>query len=243
MIAEAFLMCWNESETIHLTIKHYQKFCDKITLLDNFSTDGTPEIGESMGCSIRSFGIAGVLDDKEYMNIKNSCYRESKAKFVIVADCDEILWHEDIRGILERDTANIFNTHGYDIFSNKMPKKDFLEIQTGQFSPNYCKKVIFSPRIKINYYPGAHVCRPEGRLVASDKTLTLFHYRNIGGYKRLSERHKIYRERLSKNNVRLGLGCHYSFPEQQRKTEWMAKYNARVEYSDYDNSGLDPFPI
>lgn len=241
MISEAFIVCWNEIQIIHLTIKHYQKFCDKITILDNWSDDGTREKAESMGCDVRQFGIKGVLDDKEYLKVKNSVYKGSKAKYVIVCDTDEILWHENIREILEQDTGNIFNTIGWDIFSEDMPIDNFLEIQNGQFSPNYCKKVIFSPKIDIKYSLGCHTCNPRGRLHPSKEVLTLFHYANIGGFDRLSKRHSLYRERLSQTNRSMGLGCHYSFPEDQRKRERQAKYEASIEYNVYDHSGVDPY--
>ena len=240
---EAYLMAWNEEETIALSIKHYQKFCDKVILLDNFSDDETAHIGEELGCEIRRFGKVGQLDDNEYIKVKNTCYWNSPAKYVIVCDCDEILYHPNIKQVLEDSEANIFNTHGFDIFSESMPVNDFLEIQTGQFSPNYCKKVIFSPKVRINFRVGAHVCHPLGRLFPDSEVLTLFHYRNIGGYFRLSERHKIYRERMSANNLRRGLGCHYLFEEKQRKSEYFAKFNDSIKYSDYNMSGVDPFFI
>jgi len=243
MICEAFIIAWNESETIHLTINHYQKFCDKVTIYDNFSTDNTRDIAESLGCEVRLFGIEGQLDDKEYLKVKNNCYKGSEAKYVIVCDADEILYHEDIRQILEEDTGNIFNTIGWDIFSEDMPKNDFLEIQTGIFSGNYCKKIIFSPKVDINYHLGCHACSPRGRVRPSNKLLTLFHYRNIGGFKRLSMRHELYRQRLSDNNKRFGLGCHYSFPEEQRKREWYEKFNSRLAYRLFDPEGMDILPF
>ena len=101
MICEAFILAWNEIETVHLTIQHYQKFCDKITILDNWSDDGTTDKAVKMGCKVLTFGILGQLDDNEYLKIKNSVYRNSKAKYIIVCDSDEILWHENIREILE----------------------------------------------------------------------------------------------------------------------------------------------
>lgn len=243
MICEAFIIAWNEIETIHLTIKHYQKFCDQITILDNFSDDGTRAKAEGMGCKVQTFGILGKLDDNEYLKIKNSVYLRSTAKYVIVCDSDEILWHSNIRQILEQDTGTVFNTIGWDIFSNDMPKNDFLEIQNGHFQPNYCKKIIFSPKIRINFEYGSHTCKPKGDLRPSNELLTLFHYSNIGGFKRLSERHKIYRERMSENNRRIGLGCHYNFPEAQRKEEWYGKFEGSYHYDLYDHSRVDPFFI
>ena len=234
---EAFIIAWNEIETIHLTIQHYQKFCDKITIYDNFSDDGTYEKSHDMGCEVRQFGRRGELDDRAYLEVKNNCYRSSKAKFVIVCDSDEIL--DTDRETLEQSNGTYFNTIGWDIFSNDMPVNDFLEIQRGQFTPNYCKKVIFNPKIRINYTYGCHVCTPVGVLQADSKPLTLFHYSNIGGFKRLSDRHAVYRTRLSRNNRQYGLGCHYSFSEEQRKRERDAKYDASIEYSDFNLEGVD----
>lgn len=238
MICEAFIIAWNEIETIHLTIKHYQKFCDQITILDNWSDDGTREKAESMGCKVQTFGVRGSLDDKEYLKVKNRIYKRSKAKYVIVCDSDEILYHPNIKEVLENETGTIFNTIGWDVFSKEMPKDDFLEIQTGVYSENYSKKVIFSPRIDINYSLGCHVCTPS-RTRPSNTELTLFHYRNIGGYERLSNRHKQYRERLSQNNKRWGLGCHYSYTEEQRKNDWYERYNERLAYGLFNPSGVD----
>lgn len=243
MICEAFIMAWNEADTIELTIKHYQRFCDRVTLLDNYSTDGTVAIAKAKGCEVIQFGEPGVLDDQEYLKIKNKCYWGSKAKFVIVCDADEILYHPDLRRLMETTQANAFNTLGWDVFSNDMPENDFLEIQTGMFQPNYCKKVIFSPKLIINFQYGCHVAKPLRRPRADHQVLTLFHYRNIGGYDRLSKRHEQYRARMSDNNKRIGLGCHYQFPEEQRKREWYEKYTQSIPYTEWDRKGVDPFPF
>lgn len=53
MKIEAHIIAWNENETIHLTIKHYQQFCSKIIIYDNYSTDNTRSICESMGCEVK----------------------------------------------------------------------------------------------------------------------------------------------------------------------------------------------
>ena len=96
MICEAFIITWNEEEIINLTLSHYERFCDKITIYDNYSTDNTCSIAESRGHDVVKFGNEGVLDDREYIKIKNHCYKQSEAKWVIVVDCDEILHHPNI---------------------------------------------------------------------------------------------------------------------------------------------------
>jgi len=220
---EAFIIAFNEEETIALTLKHYQQFCSKVTLFDNFSTDNTREIAESMGATVKMFGMKGVLSDKEYLKVKNHCWKNSRADWVIVCDSDEILYHPDLVNVLNNEKdATIMKTYGWNIYSEDMPKDTFLEITDGYHDGNYSKSVIFRPdRIKeINYHYGCHNNTPKGEVKYSESILTLFHYRNIGGYERLSNRHAVYRERLSDHNRELGLGIHYMFEEKQRKLEW-----------------------
>lgn len=218
-MTEAFIISWNEIETIHLTIKHYQQFCDQITIYDNYSDDGSDKVAESMGCKVIKFGIKGQLSDAAYLKIKNYCWKNSTADWVIVCDCDEILWHPNLKEILNEKEATIFKTSGYQIFSEEMPKDSYLEIKTGFPDESYSKRVIFNPRriTNICYQYGAHACTPEGIVSYSKEVLYLLHYRNIGGVQRLIDRHAKYRPRMSDDNKRLGLGLHYMIPEQAKK--------------------------
>lgn len=221
MNIEAFIIAFNEAQTIHLTIKHYQQFCSRIVIFDNFSTDNTREIALSMGCDVRLFGQKGVLSDKEYLKVKNHCWKKSRADWVIVCDSDEILYHPNLQEALKED-CTIFTTYGWNVYSENVPREMFHEITDGYHDGNYSKSVIFKPTAikEITYHYGCHACSPKGDIRYSKEVLTLFHYRNIGGYERLSKRHEMYRSRLSEHNKQLGLGIHYMFKESQRKLEW-----------------------
>lgn len=218
---ETFLITWNEEETIHLTLKHYLRF-GKVNVFDNYSTDKTVSIAEKMGAFVHSFGRPGVLDDKEYLKIKNNVWKESKADYVIVCDADEILQIDE--KFIDRELSKgvtIFKTWGWNIFSKKMPKKDWSEINTGFHDPNFSKQIIFSPKLLgINYVYGCHVCNPQGDLRYSNTVVPLFHYRNVGGADRLINRHKAYRKRMSDFNKRLRLGHHYLVEEKKKRKEW-----------------------
>lgn len=238
MNIEAHIIAWNEAETIHLTLKHYQQFCNHIVLWDNFSDDGTPEIAKSMGCKVKTFGTPGVLDDRTYMELKNECWRKKhngpdSRDFVIVCDADEILynkfnflsWHEVI-GVFKKQGVTLIKTYGWNVFSYDMPKNDWLEITTGIHEENYSKSVIFDPKkiTDINYKIGAHVCSPKGDIIYSEERLTLLHYRNVGGPERLIKRHEVYRKRLSEENKARSFGIHYTWDNEIRVKEWESKY-------------------
>lgn len=220
---EAFILAFNEEETIHLTIKHYQKFCGRITILNNHSTDKTVEIAKSMGCRIRNFGTSGILNDRDYIDIKNECWKESRADWVIVCDADEILM---FAGVLFKKYDTIFRTKGWNVFSHEMPKEDWTEITNGHPEENYSKTVIFNPQqiTDINFRIGCHVSSPKGNVIWADATLTLFHYRNVGGPQRLVDRHNLYRPRMSEENLQRNWGHHYLVSDEERIAEWEAKF-------------------
>jgi hypothetical protein len=224
-MTEAFILNFNE-EFLPLTIKHYQQFCDQITIYDNYSTDGSDQKAGSMGCKVVKFGMPGVLSDASYLKVKNYCWKNSLADWVIIVDADEILWHHDLKNILANEKGTIFKTQGYNIFSRETPKDNYLEIITGIPDDSYSKTVIFNPRSiqDMRYAYGAHSCTPSGRIIFSEKELSLLHYRGIGGPDRLIARHGLYRKRMSEVNKKLGLGIHYTYDDERRIKEWEESY-------------------
>lgn len=226
MKVEAYILAWNESDIIGLVIKHYQKFCDKIVILDNHSTDNTAAIAESMGCEVRKFGTK-FFDDYENLTIKNNCWKGSKADWVIVCDCDEVLFCMPAaeRNVLAKATEageTIFRTYGWQIMSDEMPKADLLEITNGYHFSNYSKNIIFNPKAfeAINYNPGAHRIDPIGNVVWADHRFYVLHYKHIGGVQRTIDRYKQYQPRMSRNNRRKGWGIHYDRTVPSLIEEW-----------------------
>lgn len=227
MKIEAYVMAWNEAETIHLTVKHYQEFCNKVIIYDNFSDDNTREIAIAYGCEVRLFGRQGILDDREYTKLKNNCWKGSDADFVIIVDADEILWWEDPFKAFNGAKANkntIFSPYGWNVFSEDIPQGTWLDTTNGYHYENYSKMAVFNPYAinEINYIHGCHTANPQGIISHTPSAFNpvLFHYRNVGGYKRLSERHELYRSRMSDWNIRWGAGGHYLEEETKRKNDW-----------------------
>lgn len=224
MKIQAYLLCYNELDIMPFVIRHYQKFCDKITIMDNYSTDGSDKLAESMGCEVIKFG-GKFFDDVENMKCKNSCWKGSDADWVIVADFDEILFHpyKQMRFGLEYFTkASIIKTIGWQIMSDEMPKENLTEITNGYRFDNYSKNIVFNPKdIKeINYNPGAHRCDPQGLVKWSDESLYVLHYKHIGGVQRTIDRYKILNKRMSKENKRKGYGIHYARTPASLRQEW-----------------------
>ena len=226
-----FLITWNEEDIIKFTLKHYLKL-GHVTVFDNYSTDNTVKICNQMGADVFSFG-ANELNDREYLKIKNNCWKVSDADYVIVCDADEIL--QASPEVLKKESkkgVTIFNTFGFNIYSERLPRYNWDELQKGIPDSNYSKNVIFSPKLQgINYSYGCHQCTPQGKLVYSDLVLPLFHYRNVGGDSRLIERHRKYKKRMSDLNKRLKLGSHYLTDEIKKRNEWKECLKKSVRFS------------
>lgn len=239
MRVHAYLLCWNEVDIMPLVIKHYQKFCDHIVILNNYSTDGSAELALKMGCYVCPFGTK-FFDDSENQKIKNSIWKGAECDWVIVADFDELPffsyvhtndeWDYDLSmtdllthlQIEKESGTTIFKTIGWQIMSDEMPKHDLLEITNGYEFSNYAKNIIFNPQAikEINYDLGSHECSPVGVVNWSAQSLYVLHYKHIGGVQRTIDRYKLYQKRMSKKNRQMGWGCHYAQSPAKLKQEW-----------------------
>lgn len=215
MKIEAHIICWNEAETIALTAKHYKSFCERVIFYDNFSDDNTRDIVRDHGCEAQVFGIAGELNDHEYLKVKNHCWKGSDADWVIVCDADEILIPEF--AYFKENAPTIIRTQGFSMFSNKLPVNDWREVSTGIQDDNYSKLICFNPKAikEIGYVYGCHEAKPQGEVRFSQHTAKLLHYKAVGGAERLADRHALYASRLSQINKRFKLGHQYEEPRQK----------------------------
>ena len=223
MKIETHILTWNRYSTIHLTVNYYKQF-GKVIVHDNFSDDGTWDIGEMLGAEMRLFGKAGVLDDGEYLKVKNNAWKGSDADWVIVVDDDEILYHPYLLTQLQvakNDGITVIKPKGFAIVSNDMPVSDWTEIMDGIRDENYDKLCCFDPKAlaEIGYEYGCHRnTRPKGKVVQKEMGV-LLHYQAVGGAQRMIERHRLYEERRLKSpvNVRRGLGKEYGYSEESKR--------------------------
>lgn len=223
------MITWNEEKLLPLVLRHYKKFCDAIYIYDNFSTDNTAQIAHDEGAIVSQFGIKGKLDDLEYLKIKNHCWKGSEADYVIVCDADEVLWDDMITlklGMARMKGSTMFDTKGYNIYSQTWPELNILEVSRGIEDDAYAKNIIFDPSAikEINYKPGAHVCKPSGQVVISEYSLYVLHYRNLGPFEDILSRRREYHSRLSHSNKTKGYGTHYSWSEAKIRKEYDEKY-------------------
>lgn len=220
----SYALTWNEEERLPWYLDHYS-FVDRIFLYDQHSTDRTATIAKNdIRLSFSTFG-GNTINELDYLVIKNNCWKNSEADWVIVGDVDELLWHPNLPELLRQTTATILRPGKvYHMISEeshqdyRLVKRGFLDRPTpGQLL--YDKVLLFRPSAltEINYEPGCHSCRPLGKAVESiPSDLVLFHYAFVG-FERTVKRYKNCAERLSPWNNRQRAGWHYKKNAQEMR--------------------------
>lgn len=241
MKIHVYAVCWNEAKLLPFFIRHYQQFGDKIIFMDNMSTDRSREIIESSDkCYYDSFDTNGEIRDDIYKSLKNNIWKKSRgiADWVIVVDLDEFVYAKNLKNNLrwlKKLKISVINPQGYDMvtehFNWDSPEQMTSLVKYGCKFQRYSKPCIFDPNKiqEIKYAFGAHSCNPIGKgfqygtkampqlfgfkiLLLHYKVLTLEYYIN---------RDRALGQRLSKQNIEMGVGLHYLRPE----SEFLGDYN------------------
>jgi hypothetical protein len=212
-----FMPCFNESEIIRDTIKHYRTNFPNcsITFYDNFSTDNSEEIALSLDCKVIKWNTGNKIDDTKLRDLKNNCWKSAKDGWIIMADMDEWicideaqLINEDKKGVTILSTKG-FNMHG-DSKSITLDDINIQSVNKGFYNISYSKHICFN-RTKIseiNYEHGAHKCYPIGNIKYSKREYVIKHMVFLG-LPFLIEKMKMKHKR-SHDMRQVGLATHYT---------------------------------
>ena len=214
---EVYTVAWNEEDSIDQFIDWYS-FADSITVYDNRSTDKTREKALARGCNVHIYG-SEQQDNRLMLTVKENCWRDSTAEWVIICDMDEFLYHPNLLQVLETTSASIVRCAEYGMVSEEEVPRS--EVKTGVRVQPPDKIVCFRPdRIKaMNWLHGCHVCYPEGDIKFSDETATLLHYAMVGR-NAVKKRWIEYKKRMCDWDIENGAGKHYLWEETQIDVEF-----------------------
>ena len=201
-------------------MRHYTKF-SKVIILESNSTDRTIEIARSMGGEVWRYDVPDEINDEWFTSLKNNCWKESKADWVIVVDADEFVYHPTIERILKATHFSVIRPRFYNMYSDHFPASPnqiYHEVKMGveQTAPQ-AKMNIFRPsHVKeMNYYPGCHEAFPTGRIsILEGSAIKTLHYRNLG-IDFVIERNLRARRRNSEINKLNGWGVHVDWSEDE----------------------------
>jgi glycosyltransferase involved in cell wall biosynthesis len=222
MIIEAFTITYNEERILPQYIDWYSRFVDKITIYDDHSTDKTLDIAYKAGCTIIPFGNDD-FDDRLNNEVRNNCWKNSPADWIIVGDLDEFIHcKEPIRDVLEKTEASIIKTQGWEIMSETdIP---FTEAKMGYREPHLDKVMCVRPDriMDINFTFGGHHEDAQGDVVYFDNSSGLFKLLHFSGIGRdvWVKKSLRYKSRFCKWNYEVGAGVHHWGDIEQKQKDF-----------------------
>lgn len=191
-------------------LAHYLPLVDRITFIDNGSTDKTIPLIKAAakpgGPEIRLIESGMKTWDWDLgLVYRNTVWKDSDFDYVMWADLDEIIYHPDLRNFLEKTNADIYQTKGYDMVSGDFPKPgtNILDIKMG--SPTWLedKYLIWKPQSGIES-TSAHTIA-ETKKVVNRGEILLLHYKYLG-VQIMVRRARLIKSRVPPNSFCRGIG-------------------------------------
>jgi glycosyltransferase involved in cell wall biosynthesis len=241
-IIHAFFVCYNEANILPHLLRYYLSFCEKVTILDNNSTDNSVEIVNSFkNTEVIPYTSDNSFNDHVHITLKNNVWKSSVgyADYVILGDTDEFLYHEDIIGFINESRkkgVTVFKPEGYHMIADTdliLSSDDniFERVKEGVRTPVLDKMMMFDCNkiTNINYNYGCHYASPVGEVVVStDPSLKMLHYKFLG-LKDYLEKNKIRAERLSDFNKVNGFGLYYMYTPEEHIVDYQSYLSRRVK--------------
>ena len=216
----AYILVYNEQEFLPFTLDYYSQFCEKIYVMNNESTDRSIEIAlRYTQVEIINWKSNQQPNDLIMAEIQSEAYKASRgvADWVVVCDCDEILYNYQDLPELKAQGIDLPSLKGYDMISNEFPSYDGTnvceKIKLGIENPHFNKQIVFNPQVNITFSPGAHSCHHSSHFKSSPSNLLLLHYKWLG-LKHVLNRNALIRQRLSEINREFSWGSHYLSSEK-----------------------------
>lgn len=227
-----YTLAYNEELLIQFMIDHYRERFPgcRIIVNDNMSTDDTVKIALDNDCEVMPFDTDNQFTDRRHMDIKNSCWKDALTDWVLMCDLDELLDINEAQLKTEENLGtSMIRCEGYDMI-NMEDNLDIAGMKYGVKSPMPGKFFLFNKKFisEINYGPGAHECKPIGTIAYSNKIYKVYHYASINENLTI-EKFKIYRKRLSSENIKNGWGTQYLMTPKEIHEEYAQERSKAIK--------------
>jgi len=221
MNIEIYTLCHQEAKIIPYFMRHYNQY-GQVFMFEGHSTDGSAELARSLGAIIIPTDTGNEVNDNIFTDIKNNCWKQSVADWVIVCDMDEFVYHPNFVAYLEtiKDSTIIIPIN-YEMFSDVFPTTQgqiYEEVNMGfpYDKGSGTKFFLFKPReiTSMNYSHGCHSASPEGNVsVNLDTEIIAMHFKHLS-LEYVTNQRKYLWTRMSETNKRNGWGWHVGLPSK-----------------------------
>jgi glycosyltransferase involved in cell wall biosynthesis len=218
MKIEVYAVCHNEERLLPYFLRHYSQFAS-MTVYDNQSTDKSVQIATAGGAKVIPFDTQGEFREDIMTEIRNTCWKESKADWVIVCDIDELVYHEDLPTALSSIHGTVILPRMFNMYADFFPTTKgqiYEEVNMGVDINS--KMNIFKPsEIKaMNYDVGCHNAKPEGNYILNLRSdIITMHFKQMSPEYVISRNYYLHARQSEINRIN---GWNWHFGESAEAT-------------------------
>lgn len=231
MNIEIYTLCHQESKIIPYFMRHYNQY-GQVFMFEGHSTDGSKELAESLGAIIIPLNTDNQIKDSVFANVKNNCWKDSKADWVIICDMDEFIYHPNFVEYLGTIPETIVIPREFEMMADVYPTTEgqiYEEVKYGFEIES--KMFIFKPTElkEISYGMGCHTAQPEGNVhINKTSEIICMHMRHLS-LDYIIKRNSYLAGRVSEENKRLGLGWHVFMPAKTVEEYFNSNRNKAIK--------------
>lgn len=238
-----YILCFNEAKILKYTVEHYLKMFPSCTIYicDNYSSDNSVEIAESLGCKIISWSSGGQNNTELKRQIQNNVWKKHNHDWIVCVDMDEWIYiTEDQLKKEESNRVSVIQFKGYEVIGDSKDEdlKDvnLHKLNQGVESDYYNKACLFNRNYlkEITYYHGNHSIYPQGIVNTCSGKYILKHMNKLGLAYYL-KKNKIRYDRSSIQRAR-GRSLHYTDKIEKIENEFNKLFKLRKEIKKPSNS-------
>lgn len=219
---EVHILTRNEEAMLPYALRHYRTFASRIIVHDAFSTDRTREIALAAGAEVVDFDTGDRVNDDLHIQMKNTCWKGTKAEWVIPVDCDELIYfpggEQAAFAAYAANGVAMVRPHGFEMFTEHTPTtagQIYEQVKAGAPDDKwYAKPALFSAKLvaESNLGVGGHTASPvlkDGRWLEfnestpfTEPSCYLLHFHHVGPIEKIAAKYDATRARLAEINVR-----------------------------------------
>ena len=183
MTLETFAVCYNEERMMPYFMRHYSQY-GSVTVFDNYSTDNSVKIAEEMGAIVFQFDSGGEFREDILTRLRNTCWKESTADWIIVTDIDELVYHKDLLKALQNIKGTVILPRMFNMYHDTFPTVKDQIYDEVKYGVEFNSKMSLFKRAEIeemNYEPGCHFAHPTGNFDLNfTSRIISMHFKNMG---------------------------------------------------------------
>jgi glycosyltransferase involved in cell wall biosynthesis len=166
MTINVYSIVYNEEFMLPHFLKHYEKFADKIFIIDDHSTDKTAEIAKAHPkVQYSVYPFEGWRED-QISQVYEIYAKTEPSDWSVVADCDEFIHGLDT---VELKGKWAIKTNGYMMIGKTGKLEDCKKVRMTTFD----KPVVFGSDLDVRFGDGRH----SVNVPTKESTLELLHYK------------------------------------------------------------------